>query len=250
MTLPELPTEQAARAALVAAAAALGPAGLNVGRAGNLSLRWHRGARDGLLLTPSALDCATLREDDLVWLPLDAQTAAGSGEEPPFWSGHHRPSSEWRLHHDIQHGLPRARAVIHVHAPHATTLACLPAVQRDGIPPFHYMIAVAGGDSIPCVPYAPFGSAELAASAAAALVDRRACLLANHGLVVAGATLAQAFELAVDVEWLCRVYWQALQVGGPSLLDAARMEDALERYARYREAAPDAGAGSPSTRAR
>jgi L-fuculose-phosphate aldolase len=231
--------EQAARAALLGAAKALGPAGLNAGRAGNLSLRWHRGGRDGLLLTPSAIDYDRMVEDDIVWLPLMPGLAAGRDDalaDPPECFGSRRPSSEWRLHHDVHLDRPGVGAVIHVHAPWATTLACLDKVQREGVPAFHYMIAVAGGDSLPCAPYEPFGSARLSAVTLAALRDRHACLLANHGMVATGATLSDCFELALQVEWLCRVYAQVLQCGTPVLLDEARMRDALARFGRYRSA--------------
>lgn len=230
-------TEQAARSALVATAQALAPSGLNAGRAGNLSLRWHRGGRDGLLLTPSATDYATMGEDDIAWLPFMPDAPASDDDalaSPPEWFGPRRPSSEWRIHHDVQREQSGTGAVVHVHAPFASTLACLERVQREGIPGFHYMIAVAGGDSIPCAPYAPFGSARLSVATLAALRERRACLLANHGMVAVGATLAAAFELALEVEWLCRVYWQALQVGDPVLLDRTQLDEALARFAHYR----------------
>ena len=233
--------EQAARVALVATARALGPADLNAGRAGNLSVRWHRGGRDGLLLTPSAIDYERMEEDDVVWLPFMPDLGAGSDDtlaDPPEWHGPRRPSSEWRLHHDLQLAQPDIGAVIHVHSPWATTLACLEQVQREGVPAFHYMIAVAGGDSIPCAPYEPFGSARLSAATLAVMRDRRACLLANHGMLAAGPTLRASLELALHVEWLCRVYAQALNCGAPVLLDAARMQDALARFGRYR---PDPG---------
>lgn len=230
-------TEQAARTALVETAQALAPAGLNAGRAGNLSQRWHRGGRDGLLLTPAATDYAAMDEADIAWLPFMPDPPATDDDVlacPIEWFGPRRPSSEWRIHHDLQRERPGIDAVVHVHAPYASTLACLAPVQRGGVPSFHYMIAVAGGDSIPCAPYAPFGSARLSVATVAALRERRACLLANHGMVAVGATLAAAFELALEVEWLCRVYWQALQAGGPVLLDASQMGDALARLAQYR----------------
>ncbi len=100
------------------------------------------------------------------------------------------------------------------------------------------MVAVAGGDSIPCAPYAPFGSARLSAATLAMLRDRRACLLANHGMVAVGATLAACFDLALEVEWLCRVYGQVLQCGDPVLLDAGEVKDALGRFAGYRPDPP------------
>lgn len=243
--------EQAARTALVEAAQGLGPADLNSGRAGNLSVRWHRGGRDGLLLTPSAVAYERMREDDIAWLPFMPDLEVGDDEtlvDPPECHGPRRPSSEWRLHHDLLLARPGIGAVIHVHAPWATTLACLDRVQREGVPAFHYMVAVAGGDSIPCVPYEPFGSARLSTATLAALRDRRACLLANHGMVATGPTLPACFELALQVEWLCRVYAQVLQCGEAVRLDDARMQDALARFGRYRAATDDpAGPGQSSS---
>ncbi|MCO5121873.1 MAG: class II aldolase/adducin family protein [Burkholderiaceae bacterium] len=237
MTAPAFATEQAARSALLETARALAPADLNAGRAGNLSVRWHRGGRDGLLLTPSATDYGAMSEDDIAWLPFAPDEPAADDDAPGCpaeWFGPRPPSSEWRIHHDLQRAQPGIGAVVHAHAPYASTLACLAQVQRDGVPAFHYMVAVAGGDSIPCAPYASFGSARLSALALEALRERRACLLANHGMVAVGASLAAAFELALEVEWLCRVYWQALQAGCPVLLDAGQIGEALARFALYR----------------
>ena len=87
---------------------------------------------------------------------------------------------------------------MHAHSPFATTLACL---GRD-IPAFHYMIAVAGGSDIRCAPYATFGTQELSDHALRALDGRKACLLANHGMIAVGTTLAEALALAVEAEAL------------------------------------------------
>ena len=131
-----------------------------------------------------------------------------------------------------------AQAIVHAHPPHATALACLPRIHASGIPAFHYMIAAAGGHDIRCAPYATYGTAELSRHAQAALRDRRACLLAQHGTVALGAGLASALELAVEVEALARMYWLALQVGEPVILDTPQMDEVLARFARYR---PDDG---------
>ena len=140
-----------------------------------------------------------------------------------------RPSSEWRFHRDIYRARPEAGAVVHAHAPYGTTLACL----GRGIPAFHYMIAVAGGDTIRCAPYATFGSQALSDHALAALEGRRACLLANHGMIALGPDLAAAFDLAVEVEALAGQYWRALQIGAPRLLSADEMADVLEKFRTY-----------------
>ena len=119
--------------------------------------------------------------------------------------------------------------MVHCHSSFATSLACL----RRGIPAFHYEVAFAGGADIRCADYATFGTQELSDNALAALEGRKACLLANHGTLAFGPTLDAAFSLAEKVEALARMYWQALQVGEPVLLDAAEMERVLERFKDY-----------------
>ncbi len=231
-------TENDARAALIDAARRMAPLGINTGRAGNLSLRWHRGGEDGLLVTPGALAYEDTTLDDIVWLPL----AVAANEDPRAalpvrMHGTRAPSSEWRLHRDLYRTRADAQAIVHAHPPHATALACLPRIHASGIPAFHYMIAAAGGHDIRCAPYATYGTAELSRHAQAALRDRRACLLAQHGTVALGASLASALELVVEVEALARMYWLALQVGEPVVLGAPEMDEVLARFARYR---PDA----------
>lgn len=232
-------TEDDARAAIVGAARSMNALGINSGRAGNVSLRWHRGGEDGLLITPSALAYEATTIDDLVWLPVAAPPGEDPDAEQPARSdGTRAPSSEWRLHRDLYATRADAGAIVHAHAPFATTLACLPRVHVEGVPAFHYMIAVAGGDDVRCAPYAMFGTSALSAAARAALAGRRACLLAQHGLVALAGTLDGALELAVEVESLARIYWQALQVGEPALLDAPAMARVHARFGRYR---PDPG---------
>lgn len=96
------------------------------------------------------------------------------------------------------------------------------------------MIAMAGGDSIRCAGYATFGTQALSDHVVAALSDRSACLIANHGMIATGRDLPAAFALAVECEALARMYWQALQIGEPVILDAAEMARVLERFADYR----------------
>ncbi len=228
-------TENEARASLVEVARRMTPLGINTGRAGNVSLRWHRGAEDGLLVTPSALSYERTTVDDIVWLPLMVPDDEDPLAESPLRAhGRRAPSSEWRLHRDLYAARDDAHAIVHAHPAHATALACLPRIHAEGIPAFHYMIAVAGGDDIRCAPYATFGTKALSDRARAALDGRRACLLAQHGIVALGGNLEAALELAVEVEALARMYAQALQLGEPVRLDAAQMEEVRARFARYR----------------
>jgi L-fuculose-phosphate aldolase len=144
-------------------------------------------------------------------------------------SGDYLPSSEWRMHAAIYRQRPETGAIVHCHSRYATALACS---ARD-IPPFHYMIAVAGGSDLRCAPYALFGSEELACNALQALRDRSACLLANHGQLALGQSVMQALNLAIEIEELAAQYWAALAIGTPRLLDDAQMHAVLERFRGY-----------------
>ena len=251
---PAFATEDEARAALIAACLALAARGVNQGKAGNASLRWDRGLRPGLLVTPSALPYDRMQPDDIVWLSLalapgggdaDAGTMARPGDpaddaQPAVIDAEgRRPSSEWRIHRDLLAARPAAAAVVHAHPPHATALACLPAVQAAGIPAFHYMVAAAGGADIRCAAYATFGSRALSEAVLAALDARRACLMAHHGIVAWGTSLEAAVALAEEVETLARMYLLARQLGEPAVLPADEMARVLAKFADYR---PDAGA--------
>lgn len=204
----------ALREQLLQAARRLGELGLNRGTSGNVSVR----DGDGYLVTPSGMATQAMTPRDMVWMGLDGRV-----------EGERVPSSEWRFHRDILAQRPEAGAVVHTHAMFATTLACL----RREVPPFHYMIAVAGGDSIRCAPYALFGSQALSDAALGALQDRRACLLANHGMIALGRDLDDAVALALEVETLCEQYWRALQVGEPVLLSAEEMAEAMAQFKGY-----------------
>lgn len=227
-------TENEARRALIDACQRMNAGGINQGKAGNASLRWHRGGAPGLLVTPSALAYDAMQADDIVWLSLATVELDGGDAEPRVVDGRRPPSSEWRMHRDVYAQRPDAGAVVHAHGPYASTLACSARVQRDGIPAFHYMVAVAGGEDIRCAEYATFGTQALSDHALAALAGRRACLLANHGLLALGGDLAQALELAHEVEALARMYWQALALGDAVVLDAGEMRRVVARFANYR----------------
>ena len=189
--------------------------GLNRAAAGNASVRC--GAH--FLITPTGVLPPALSAEAMVEMTLDGTPLASR------W----RPSSEWRFHAGLYAARPDAGAVVHVHSPHATALACC----RREIPPFHYMVAVAGGATIPCAPYATFGTEALSRAVVGALAGRRACLLANHGLVTIGPDLARAWRLAVEVEELARQYVLALAAGGPVLLNDAEIADAIRQFKGY-----------------
>jgi L-fuculose-phosphate aldolase len=205
-------TEQ--RQALVEHGRRMNVVGINQGKSGNLSVRLG----DGFLVTPSAIAYEAMQPEDIVKMRWDGT-----------YDGKRRPSTEWRLHRDIYVQRKDAGAIVHAHAMFATTLACL---DRE-IPAFHYMVAIAGGDNIPCAPYATFGSQELSDATVAALEGRRACLMSHHGMVAFGDGLPAALALAVEVETLSAMYWRALQIAPPTVLPAEEMVRVLAKFATY-----------------
>jgi L-fuculose-phosphate aldolase len=120
-------------------------------------------------------------------------------------------------------------AVVHVHPVYCTALACM----GKGIPAFHYMVAVAGGEDIRCAPYATFGSQELSDNLQESLRNRKACLMSNHGLTCLGNDLADALTLAVEVENLAKMYCQCLAMGEPELLDSNEMARVIDQFRDY-----------------
>ena len=211
-------SEEHLRDAVVAAVQRLDTLGLNRGSTGNVSARHG----PGMLITPTGMGADGLRPTDLVWVGFDGSV-----------QGDWQPSSEWHFHQAAYLARPELNAVVHTHSTHATALACL----RRPLPAFHYMVAVAGGDSVPLVPYFTFGTEALSAAVAHALHDRDACLLANHGLVAAGATVAQAMKVVQEIESLCEVYLKALAVGEPHILSTQEMTVVIDKFRSYGRAA-------------
>ncbi len=206
--------EEAQRRALVRACHRLAELGLTHGTSGNVSVR----RAGGLLITASGAPLATLGEDEVVAMREDGS-----------WRGAVRPSTEWRLHRDLLVARPEISAVVHTHSTYATALSCL----RAPIPPFHYMVAVAGGSDIPCAEYATFGTEALSQAALRALEGRTACLLANHGVVVLGRDLDEAVARAHEVEILAKQYAIVCSIGAPVLLHEAEMDRIALLFAEY-----------------
>ncbi|RLA44322.1 MAG: class II aldolase [Gammaproteobacteria bacterium] len=212
-------TDQGLRQSVIDAALQLVAEGLNKGTAGNVSLR----TEENYIITPSGVDYDKLRPQDLVTMDFDGNITnvkttsnmTPSGKSPAQLE----PSSEWRFHQDIYIHHPEAGAIVHCHSLYATALSTL----RREIPPFHYMVAIAGGNSIRCAEYATFGTQELSSHVVTALFDRKACLMSNHGLIAFGKDLREALKIAVEVENLAGQYMQALQVGQPVLLSETEM---------------------------
>jgi len=208
-------SEKTLREALIAAARAMAPLGINQGAAGNISLR----AGHKMLITPSAIPYDNITPDMIAAMPIETDYGT--------WQGPKRPSSEWRFHLDILRARPEIGAIVHTHAPHATAIA----MTRRDIPACHYMITRFGGATVRCAPYALFGTPELSTLALEALKDRTACLLANHGFITTGPTLDAAMEAAVELEALSKQYILSLTIGGPVLLSDEQTKAALDQFA-------------------
>ena len=202
------------RLAIIETSLEMERAGLTRGSSGNISVR----TEGGFLVTPSGMPPRTLRPEDIVEMDMDGNP-----------SGSRKPSSEWRFHRDIYVARPEIAAIVHGHPPFGIALAS----HGRGIPPFHYMVAMAGGRDIRCAPYATYGTQELSDYAVAAMEGRFACLLANHGMIAAGVSLERALALAVEVESLAEGYWRALQIGEPVILGDAEMDLVIEKFKSY-----------------
>jgi L-fuculose-phosphate aldolase len=203
------------RAILIAACRELTRCGLTYGTSGNISVRCDDRR---FFVSPTGMDYGLLQVEDIPLVQLDGR-----------WFGSRRPSSEWRFHRDIFQSRSEVGAIVHTHSVQATALACT----GRGIPAFHYMVAVAGGIDIRCAPYHPFGTQELSDAALAALKDRRACLLANHGVIATGVDVPCAMSLAGEVENLARQYCAALALGDVRILDDSQMRIVLEKFRSY-----------------
>ncbi|MCV0428204.1 MAG: class II aldolase/adducin family protein [Roseibium sp.] len=209
---------------IIETARALPRLGLTKGTSGNVSAR----TKSGFLVTPSGMPYEDLTADKIVALDLDG-----------CYRGEYLPSSEWRMHLDFYLAKPACGAVVHCHSPRATALSC----HRRGIPAFHYMVALAGGDRIECADYASFGTRALSDAMIAALGDRNACLLANHGQIAGGPTLEKALTITEGVEDLADQFLSSLILGEPVILDADEMAEILRKFKSYGKQTSELEAG-------
>jgi len=192
-------------------------------RSGNISLRAEQDNIQGYLITPSGKKYETLKPEDIVFMGLN--------EEAENNDSVNKPSSEWRFHRDIYVNKRDAHAIVHAHSPHATAVSS----HGKSIPPFHYMIALAGGEDIKCSKYATFGTKNLSRNIIKALKNRTACLIANHGQVAFGENLQKTFELAQEIENICHQYINALRIGIPKILSKKEMKIVLGKFKNYKK---------------
>ena len=209
--------EQSLREELVAESNRLIETGLNKGTSGNLSVR----SGDRMLITPSAVMVPDLTPDKMASMPIDGNYGS--------WEGPLRPSTEWQFHLDIMRTRDEVGAIVHTHAPNCTILAMC----RKMIPAAHYMVSVFGGLNVRCSGWALPGSKELSDEALRALEGRNACLLANHGMITLGDSLAKAMWRAEELENYAYEYVQTLMIGGPVILSDDEMAEHMENAKNY-----------------
>jgi L-fuculose-phosphate aldolase len=186
-------------------------------RSGNISLRF----KNGFFITPSGKKYSSLKNSDIVFVSLNGYFDKKKGI----------PSSEWKFHQDIYRNKKDAKAIVHAHSVNATAVS----THKRGIPPFHYMVAMAGGYNIKCAKYATFGTRELSNNILKALKDRKACLIANHGQIAFEENLSKAFELAEEVENISLQYITSLKLGKPKILSIKEMKKVLSKAKNYKK---------------
>ena len=185
-------------------------------RSGNISVRY----KDGFLITPSGKKYSSLKNKDIVFVSLEGRY----NKEKDI------PSSEWQFHQDIYKNKKEAEAIVHAHSTNATAVS----THKRGIPAFHYMVALAGGNDIKCANYATYGTRKLSVNILKALKNRKACLISNHGQIAYDDNLSKAFELAEEVENLSLQYITALKIGMPKILSNVEMNKVLAKAKNYK----------------
>ncbi|WP_150523785.1 class II aldolase/adducin family protein [Roseibium sediminis] len=209
--------EKALRDELVARCRELNSSGINQGTSGNISVRFG----DLMLISPSATPYDEMTADMVASVALDDTSGA--------YEGPLKPSTEWRFHQKLLRERPDANAVVHAHPTYCTTLA----ITRRPIPACHYMIAAFGGTDVRCAGYATFGTEELSILAIEAMKDRTACLLANHGMITLGESMAKAMWRAIELEAIAKQYYLSLQIGGPIILSNDAIAEAMKSFSGY-----------------
>ncbi|RRD95911.1 L-fuculose-phosphate aldolase [Clostridiales bacterium COT073_COT-073] len=191
-------------------------AGLTKGTGGNLSVF----DRDTgyVAITPSGIDFFEIQPEDIVIIDLEGNIVEGQ----------RIPSSEWEMHLMPYRTRTDIDAVIHAHTMYATVLACL----RWELPATHYMIAVAG-PSVRVAEYATYGTHELAINSCKAMEERKAVLLANHGILAGANDLLNAFNIVEEIEYCSEIYVKAKNIGTPIILSDEEMALMAEKFKTY-----------------
>lgn len=191
--------------------------GLTKGTGGNLSICDRE---SGLMaITPSGIDYFLIKPEEIVL--IDVETGK-------IVEGDALPSSERDMHRIFYKYRTDIDAIIHTHTTFAATIACL----NIDLPAVHYLVALAGPD-VRCAEYATYGTVALAKNAYKAMKDRKACLLANHGMLAGGGSLAEAYNITEEIEFCCELYYRAKSIGNPVILPEDEMTRMMERFKNY-----------------
>lgn len=190
--------------------------GLTKGTGGNISI--YNRQQNLMAISPSGLDYFETEPGDIVVLNLKGEIV----------EGRRKPSSELEMHSIFYRKREDINAIVHTHSPFCTTIA---ALNRD-LPAVSYLVAYAGPD-VRCAKYATFGTPELANNAFEAMKDRRAVLLANHGLLAGAKDIANAFNIAEEIEFSAEIYYRAKSIGDPVVLSAEEMKLMGEKFKSY-----------------
>jgi L-fuculose-phosphate aldolase len=209
--------ERELRQSIIDKARWMNASGLNQGTSGNISARYG----DHMLITPSATPYEDLAPEMIAAMPIAGDYGS--------WEGPLKPSTEWRFHLDIMKARPEVGAIVHTHSLFATVLG----IARKDIPACHYMIAAFGGNNVRCAEYATYGTKELSENALKALEGRSACLLANHGMIATGSSLAKAMWAAVELETIAKQYYYGLALDSMAILSDAQIADTQKGFATY-----------------
>ncbi|MCZ2258106.1 L-fuculose-phosphate aldolase [Sporosarcina sp. G11-34] len=190
--------------------------GLTTGTGGNLSILNRE--KNLVAISPSGMDYFDVTPEDVVIIDLEGNIVEGN----------RTPSSEMAMHLIYYNKRDDIEAVVHTHSTYATTISCL----NWGLPAVHYLVAFAGED-VRCAKYATYGTPELAVNAFEAMHDRRAVLLANHGLLAGGMDINHAFNIAEEIEFCAELYYQTKSIGEPVLLDKEEMSLMQKKFETY-----------------
>lgn len=191
--------------------------GLTKGTGGNISV-WDPN-ENLMAITPSGIPYHDITLDQVVLIDVESGRIV---------EGSATPSSERDMHRIFYKYRTDIKAIIHTHTTFAATISCL----NQDLPPLHYLVAFAG-TSVRCAEYATYGSVKLAKNAFEAMKERKACLLANHGLLAGGANLSEAFNITEEIEFCCELYCRAKSVGEPVILGEDEMTMMIERFKNY-----------------
>ena len=192
--------------------------GLTRGTGGNISIR----NGEHIAISPSGVEYETMGPEDVPVVDMQGNVICGDLA----------PSSELGMHLACYKKRPDISAIVHTHSTFASTLACL----ERPLPPIHYLIGYAG-DQVPCIPYYPFGSEELAAAASEAMTQN-ALLLGHHGLLAVGPNIERAFGTAEEVEFVAELYWRRQALGGAKPLTKEQMAEVCRRFDNYGQGKP------------